>query len=56
VIDTDGLETLCASLDEALAHMRNLIEELAVRRARQYPDQDKCRPGCSPTSTASTAT
>jgi hypothetical protein len=37
VIDTDGLETLCASPDEAIAHIRNLIEALAVRLARQYP-------------------
>ena len=40
VIDTDGLETLCASPEDALAHMRSLIEDLAVRLARQYPDQD----------------
>src|SRR5262245_33794148 len=37
VIDTDGLETLCASPDEAIGHIRNLIEALAVRLARQYP-------------------
>ena len=41
VIDTDGLETLCASPEEAIAHMRSLIEDLAVRLARQYPDQDE---------------
>jgi hypothetical protein len=41
VIDTDGLETLCASPEEAVAHMRGLIEDLAVRLARQYPDQDE---------------
>jgi hypothetical protein len=45
VIDTDGLETLCASPDEALAHMRNVIEELAVRLARQYPDQEELPAG-----------
>ena len=55
VIDTDGLETLCASPDEALAHMRNLIEDLAVRLARQYPTRRSCPPGCSPTSTVSAA-
>src|SRR4051794_26135962 len=41
VIDTDGLETLCANPEEATAHMRSLIEDLAVRLARQYPDQDE---------------
>ncbi|MGH2947829.1 MAG: hypothetical protein ACRDPC_16515 [Solirubrobacteraceae bacterium] len=41
VIDTDGLETLCANPDEALAHVRTLIEDLAVRLARQYPDQEE---------------
>ena len=41
VIDTDGLETLCASPDEAIAHIRNLIEALAVRLARQYPTQQE---------------
>jgi len=41
VIDTDGLETLCASPQEALAHMRSLIADLAVRLARQYPDQEE---------------
>jgi hypothetical protein len=45
VIDTDGLETLCASPDEALAHMRNLIEDLAVRLARQHPDQEELPAG-----------
>ena len=45
VIDTDGLETLCAGPDEALAHMRNLIEDLAVRLARQYPDQEELPAG-----------
>jgi hypothetical protein len=45
VIDTDGLETLCASPDEATAHMRSLIEDLAVRLARQYPDQDELPAG-----------
>jgi hypothetical protein len=41
VIDTDGLETLCASTEEAVAHMRSLIEDLVVGLARQYPDQDE---------------
>ena len=45
VIDTDGLETLCASPEEALAHMRSLIEDLAVRLARQYPDQEELPAG-----------
>ena len=45
VIDTDGLETLCASPEEAIAHMRSLIEDLAVRLARQYPDQDELPAG-----------
>jgi hypothetical protein len=45
VIDTDGLETLCASPEEAVAHMRGLIEDLAVRLARQYPDQDELPAG-----------
>jgi hypothetical protein len=45
VIDTDGLETLCASPDEALAHTRSLIEDLAVRLARQYPDQEELPAG-----------
>jgi len=41
VIDTDGVETLCASPDEALAHIRIVIEDLAVRLGRQYPaDED----------------
>jgi hypothetical protein len=40
VVDTDGLETLCATPDAALSRVRNLIEELAVRLARQYPAQD----------------
>ena len=41
VIDTDGLETLCASPDEALAHIRSVIEDLAVQLARQYPAQEE---------------
>lgn len=41
VIDTDGLETLCATPEEALAHMRELITDLAVRLARQYPAQEE---------------
>jgi hypothetical protein len=45
VIDTDGLESLCASPEEAIAHMRSLIEDLAVRLARQYPDQDELPAG-----------
>ena len=45
VIDTDGLETLCATPAEALAHVRNLIEDLAVRLARQYPDQEELPAG-----------
>jgi hypothetical protein len=45
VIDTDGLETLCANPKEAVAHMRSLIEDLAVRLARQYPGQDELAAG-----------
>jgi hypothetical protein len=45
VIDTDGLETLCASPEEATAHMRSLIEDLAVRLAGQYPDQPELPAG-----------
>ena len=45
VIDTDGLETLCASPDEAVAHMRGVIEDLAVRLARQYPAQEELASG-----------
>ena len=45
MIDTDGLETLCADPEEATARMRNLIEDLAVRLARQYPDQDELPAG-----------
>ena len=41
VIDTDGLETLCASPDEALGHIRSAIEDLAVRLARQYPAHEE---------------
>jgi len=41
VIDTDGLETLCATPDEALAHIRSLIEGLPVRLACQYPADDE---------------
>jgi hypothetical protein len=41
VIDTDGLEALCATPDAAVSHIRNLIEELAVRLAREYPAQDE---------------
>ncbi len=35
MIDTDGLETLCAGPEEAIAHMRGLIEDLAVCLARR---------------------
>src|SRR4051794_5676449 len=45
VIDTDGLETLCANPQEALAHVRSLIEDVAVRLARQCPDQDELPAG-----------
>jgi hypothetical protein len=45
VIDTDGLETLCANPEEALAHVRTLIEDLAVRLARQYPDNEELPAG-----------
>jgi len=45
VIDTDGLETLCASPDEALTHIRDLIEDLAVRLAREYPAQEELPAG-----------
>jgi len=45
VIDTDGLETLCANPEEALAHVRSLIEDVAVRLARQYPDQEELPAG-----------
>jgi hypothetical protein len=45
MFDTDGLERLCASPDEALAHIRELIEELAVRLARQHPDQEELPAG-----------
>jgi hypothetical protein len=41
VIDTDGLETLCATPEEALAHMRDVITDLAVRLARQYPAREE---------------
>jgi hypothetical protein len=41
VIETDGLETLCASPDEALAHIRSVIEDLAVRLARQCPADEE---------------
>jgi hypothetical protein len=41
VINTDSLETLCASPEEAVAHMRSLIEDLPVRLARKYPDQEE---------------
>src|SRR5215207_4747652 len=55
VIDADGVETLCASPDEALAHMRTLIEDLAVRLARQYPAHEELAGGMPPTSSGSTA-
>jgi hypothetical protein len=45
VIDTDGLETLCANPDEAVAHVRGVIEDLAVRLARQYPAQEELASG-----------
>jgi hypothetical protein len=30
-------DAMCASPDEAMAHVRSVIEDLAVRLARQYP-------------------